>query len=421
MLRNDPVPRGLLALFLELDEVYHGLILPYRYKALYGGRGSGKSYAAIVCLLVLSYYGPIRVACAREFMVTLAQSVREVIVSAIKKAGIEDDWIIQDSWIHNKKTGAHFFFIGLARNPDNIKSLEGVTICLVEEGQTISDISLEYLYPTIRGKGCEIWFVWNPRNEDDPVNEYFRGEYPPEDAYIRFTSWRNNPSFVASPMYADMLRDKRRDKQKADHTWEGAYRKTGDAAILTNWSEGTVELPASARPMFGIDWGYAPDPMAFVKCYELPNNVLYIAAENYGYRVADKDVPAFVDKIPEARRYQIRADNDPRLIASLQASGFKIIKAKKGPGSVEAGINYLQGKDIVIHPACKNALREAAAWSWKRDKRTGKPIIGDPEEGNDHIWDAARYATEELMSHRPRFQTFPTEAPQSIISPASPG
>jgi phage terminase large subunit len=69
--------------------------------------------------------------------------------------------------------------------------------------------------------------------------------------------------------------------------------------------------------------------------------------------------------------------------------------AKKGQGSVEDGISFLQGLDIVLHPRCINLAREFGAYAYRVDKRTGE-ILPEPEDKNNHGIDALRYAVERL-------------------------
>jgi phage terminase large subunit len=129
-------------------------------------------------------------------------------------------------------------------------------------------------------------------------------------------------------------------------------------------------------------------------------------------------MPAFLDRVPESRRFPIIADSaDPRMISAMVKAGFRVQKATKGPGSIDSGISFLQGRDIVINPRCKNAIREAGAWSWKLDKQTGKPIVGTPADGDDHCWDAARYATESLMRAPLRVRVRTEDPPQPLIRP----
>jgi phage terminase large subunit len=69
--------------------------------------------------------------------------------------------------------------------------------------------------------------------------------------------------------------------------------------------------------------------------------------------------------------------------------------AKKGKGSIEDGISFLQGLDIVVNPRCINLIRELGSYAYEIDKRTGA-ILPTPEDANNHGIDALRYAVERL-------------------------
>ena len=104
---------------------------------------------------------------------------------------------------------------------ESIKSLEGFHRAWVEEAQTLSARSLELLRPTIRAKGSELWFTWNPRRKNDPVDAMFLHEAPTNSVCIK-ANWSDNPWFP------DELEQERLDclKNKPDqyeHIWEGDY------------------------------------------------------------------------------------------------------------------------------------------------------------------------------------------------------
>jgi phage terminase large subunit len=67
--------------------------------------------------------------------------------------------------------------------------------------------------------------------------------------------------------------------------------------------------------------------------------------------------------------------------------------AVKGTGSVEDGIEFLKGYDIIVHPRCKHVADELLHYSYKTDPLTGKvlPILADKK---NHTIDALRYACE---------------------------
>ena len=56
----------------------------------------------------------------------------------------------------------------------------------------------------------------------------------------------------------------------------------------------------------------------------------------------------------------------------MHKRGFAIVGAAKGKGSVEDGINFLKGYDIVAHPRCHALIDELIHYSWAVDRHTGE-------------------------------------------------
>ena len=84
----------------------------------------------------------------------------------------------------------------------------------------------------------------------------------------------------------------------------------------------------------------------------------------------------------------------PETVSYMRRNGYpKIAPAVKGPGSVEDGVEWLRGFDIVVHPRCENVIRELARYAWEIDDHTGKPTSKLAEKDN-HTIDALRYAYE---------------------------
>jgi phage terminase large subunit len=130
--------------------------------------------------------------------------------------------------------------------------------------------------------------------------------------------------------------------------------------------------------------------------------MLYIEHEAGGIQL-DSDATARVfDGVPDARKYVMRADSArPETIAEMKKRGFRCESAPKWSGSVEDGIQHLRSyATIVIHPRCKRTIEEARLWRYKTDARTDEvlPVLKD---GNDHCWDAIRYALSPLIKKGP--------------------
>jgi phage terminase large subunit len=126
---------------------------------------------------------------------------------------------------------------------------------------------------------------------------------------------------------------------------------------------------------------------------------LYVEHEFWGLRVDIDALPEKFGQVPGAKDHVVRADSArPETISYMARNGFpRMESVRKWPGSVEDGVAFLrQFEQIVIHSRCKHAAEEARLWSYKVDDKTGE-VLTALKPGNDHTWDAVRYALEPLM------------------------
>lgn len=153
---------------------------------------------------------------------------------------------------------------------------------------------------------------------------------------------------------------------------------------------------------FGQDWGWFPDPNQFVGCtYNSNERVLYLYEDHRANRCPD---PTWAKTISAHKADRITADpggGGDKSISSFREFGFNMIAARKGPGSVEAGIKWLQSLTaIVIDPVrCPNIAREFSEYEYERNPRTGEVLTGYPDADN-HTIDAVRYALEPVWRRR---------------------
>ncbi len=380
---------------IELPEAFRELFRPARYKAFYGGRGSGKSHAMATALVLLAAQKPLRILAARQYQRSIRDSSKRLIDDRIEALGLLRRFKSTETDIQGPN-GSAILFAGLASNPESIKSMEGIDVAWVEEAATISQASLDILIPTIRKPGSELWFSWNPRLATDPVDALFRAGPPPPGSIVRRVSYADNPWF---PEVLDVERrwDLARDPGKHAHIWEGEYQLHAEARIFRNWRVEVLDPPAEARPFHGADWGFATDPTVLVRCY-LFDRVLYIDAEAYRVGCPIGEIPALFGLVGQAQgpgAWPIVADSArPELIDHLRRQGFRIRAARKGKNSVEEGLAFLQNRDIVVHPRCRHAIDELTLYSFKADPLTGE-ILPIPEDRHNHIIDALRYAVED--------------------------
>jgi phage terminase large subunit len=369
------------------------------YRWAYGGRGSAKSRSFALMACVWGYAEPLRILAAREFQISIKESFHAELKAAIGMYPfLEAHYEIGVDYLRGKN-GTEFIFRGLRHNSSGIKSLSSIDLTIVEEAETISEESWLDLEATVfRNIKSELWAIWNPQKENSPVDKRFR-KNPPANGMGVEVNWQDNPFF---PVGLNELR--KREQQRLDpntyaHIWEGAYLINSDKQVLAGKYVIEEFTPKDDwdGPYFGSDWGFSKDPTTLVKLWVYQDR-LYIEYEAYGVGVEITETPALFDSVPGSRKHTIRADSArPETISYMKRQGFNIVGAKKGPGSVEDGIQHLRGYEkIVIHPRCKYTTQEARLYSYKTDRLSGDvlPVILDE---HNHCIDSCRYAIEPLM------------------------
>ena len=385
-----------------MSDPFADLYEPHRYKVVYGGRGSGKSWAVARALIAISDFCKVRVLCCREIQNSIRDSSYQVLKDMAERMGLADRFWFKESEIENLTTGSKFIFSGLLRNENSIRSKEGIDICWVEESSSVSQKSWDVLTPTIRKPGSEIWLTFNPLTTDDPTNRFL--ENPPPNAVVHKVNYLENP-FFPDTLRAEMEWDKQNDFEKYLHVWEGFPLTVSDAQIFKG--RYTVESfdedlwKKADRLFFGADFGFAKDPSTLVRCF-IYENRLYIDYEAYGVGVEIDELPELYRSVPGADKWPIKADcARPETISYLaNRAGFNIKPADKWQGSIEDGIAYLKSFDrIVIHPRCKHATEEFRLYSYKTDRLTNEvlPIVLDK---NNHVIDGLRYALVDYIKER---------------------
>ncbi|WP_455027423.1 PBSX family phage terminase large subunit [Neisseria elongata] len=236
------------------------LIRKARYKVLYGGRGSGKSYFLAELAVEVSRRIGTVILCAREFQGSLDDSVYQLLIETIDRLGYTDEFDILKSTITHKGTGAKFVFYGIKNNVTKIKSIQGVGVCWVEEAEAVTKNSWDVLIPSIRGdKNAEIWISFNPKNILDDTYQRFI-VHPPKDSIVLKANYDINPHFADTPLLADMLECKERDEDLYRHIWLGEPVADSELAIIKpSWIEAAIDaheklgFSAAGRRILGFD------------------------------------------------------------------------------------------------------------------------------------------------------------------------
>jgi phage terminase large subunit len=380
------------------------LLNPYRFKIVYGGRGSGKSYAIADILLIKSLEKQCLIVCGREFQNSIKDSVHSLLKRRIEALGFSKYFQITRDEIRCKYSASRFIFKGMRNNIDSIKSMAGITHLWIEEADTLSAESWKVIKPTIREEGSEIFITMNPKNKTDILyREFVEPEETPEDTYRVKINYVDNPHFP-SVLNAEMKRDKARDHGYYLHVWEGECLEHSHAQIFKNkWDvvaeEDFIE-PEDMYPYYGLDFGFSQDPTAGIRCFVNDNdNKLYITHEAVKIGLEIDHTLAFLEEhLPDVMNYTIYADNArPESISFLKRQGLSIKAVEKGKGSIEDGLEYIKSFDgVVIHERCVETINEFTLYSYKVDERSGDITNKIVDKYND-LTDSLRYALERSM------------------------
>ena len=391
------------------------LLYPLRYKGAYGGRGSGKSHMFAELLIEEHIMDQNQSSvCVREIQKSLNQSVKRLLELKIEELNAGEFFEVQDSVIKSRMGSGRIIFQGMQNHTaDSIKSLEGYDRAWVEEAQSLSQQSLDLLRPTIRKPGSELWFTWNPRNENDPVNLLLRGDNPPPKSVVVEVNYQQNPWFP-DVLKDEMTYDMNRDPDKFQHVWKGAYLRNSQSRVFRNWTVEEFDSPPDAIHRLGADWGFSVDPTVLVRCH-IVGRKLYVDHEAYMVGCEIMDTPDLFMTVPDAEKWPIVSDSArPETISHMRKHGFpKIMGAIKGPKSVEEGVEWLKSHDIIVHPRCTHTIDELMLYSYKTDSATNQvlPIL---EDKKNHVIDALRYACESsrrVQSNKPvSFAPLPTSS-----------
>ena len=231
--------------------VFQPLLKPARYKGARGGRGSGKSHFFAGLLVEDSLAEPgvsgegLRSVCIREVQKDLTQSAKLLIEDKLAsyRLGEADGFKVFRDVIETPKDGVIIFKGMQDYTAESVKSLEKFKRAWWEEAQTATQHSLNLLRPTIREDGSELWFSWNRRFDNDPVDLLLSGTAMPTGAVVVEANWRDNPWLPA------VLKQERDDclrlqPDQYDHIWEGGYVTVVDGAYFAT---GLAEAKAQNR------------------------------------------------------------------------------------------------------------------------------------------------------------------------------
>lgn len=212
--------------------------VPVRNRVLHGGRASSKSWDAAGFATYLASNYQVKFLCVRQFQNRITDSVYSLLKIQIDRFNLRSQFAIQKRTIEST-AGSEFLFYGLARNIEEIKSIESVDILWIEEANTLTAAQWEILEPTIRKEGSQVWLTFNPGFVTDFVWQRFVMN-PPPGTLVRQINFNENP-FLSRTMHRIIQNAFAEDEEAAKHVYLGMPKTDNPTAVIKrSWIEAAI-------------------------------------------------------------------------------------------------------------------------------------------------------------------------------------
>lgn len=408
----------------DLDDIadnFHPLVRDVRKKRhreylLDGGRGSTKSTTVFTLLYELIKNNPqMHALVVRQVANTLRDSVYAQMQWSLEKQA-ENPLFDRDNWqfkvspleIVYKPTGQKIYFRG-ADDPGKIKSIKVpfgyIGVLIFEELDQFGgeEPVRKIEQSAIRG-GDEayIFKMFNPPiSKNNWANKY--AATPKESMMVHHSTYIDvDPEWLGKPFIEEAEHLKQINPDAYAHEYLGEPIGLG-TEIFKHLEIRTItdeEIQRQERIYQGQDWGWEPDPKAFIRLsYSHSTETIMLLDEMGGTCIRTKEM---AEQIKEKGYddFEIRCGVDEmEHINDFRDMGLVARPAIVTPGSVRRTHEWLQCRKIVIDPArTPRAYKEFINYEHDVDKN-GEVIDSYPDK-NNHWIDAVRYATSTLSMKR---------------------
>lgn len=373
----------------------------------YGGASSGKSHGVFqkVILKALNpkFKHPRKILVLRKVGATVRDSVFADIMSSLSYFGILDKCKINMSAFRiTLPNGSEFIFKGMD-NPEKIKSIKGISDVVMEEASEFTLDDYTQLTLRLRDKKHlekQIYLMFNPVSKANWVYNAFFVKNP-KNTVVYQTTYKDNR------FLDEVTKENIEELANRNEAYYKIYAlgqfATLDKLIFPKYEKRLLNKDKLSHlpSFFGLDFGFANDPTAFMHVkVDVPNRKLYILEEYVKKGLLNNQIAEVIKSLGYSKEV-INADSaEQKSVAELIMSGIeRAVAVQKGPGSIMQGIQYLQQFDIIVDERCVKTIEELENYTWQKDKRTNE-YINKPSDTYNHCIDAIRYALQNLIYNK---------------------
>jgi len=384
----------------------------YSQYDLKGGRGTGKSsFSGFVIIDELESDPTSCAMCLRNVYDDVGNSVYKQIKWCIDELDLTNQYHCKTSPYEIKKisTGQIIYFRA-TNDPGKIKSIRpphGMKINMLwcEEADQMEGVdSMRNIRQSAFRAGSEQAVFLRTYNTPISRSHFINKEMlkPNEHKFVHHSYYYNFPKkWLGKSFFVEAEILKSENERAYRHEYLGEATGTG-ATIFENIMVKDItknEINTFGQFYYGVDWGFAADPWAYVKCaYNPKEKILYIIDEKKEYR-NDNELTAEILLKEKGLTHDdlvICDSSEPKSISDYLKYGIYARGAEKGAinggSSVKYSIKWLQYlKKIIINNPCVNSADEFIQYEYEKTK-DGEIISAYPDK-NNHFIDAVRYAT----------------------------
>ncbi len=386
-----------MAITSALKKIEETLYEPTRYKVIQGGMSAGKTYAILTLLIGYAMsYKESKITIVGLSYAHLKDGAMSDFKNVMKEANIWEPmrWNITDSqYTFPNSSVLQFRSVDKmgARGPRR-------DVLFVNEANGIS----YEVFKQMADRSRDFSIIdYNPSAEFWAHTELVKKQAD-KTSFLVLT-FEDNEALSAQER-ANILENKPKDGEEPSNWWivyglgqigslEGNVYKGWE---LANGEEQVKDGSVLVR--YGLDFGFSNDETALVAVYDRGEKKIGVVEKIYKKGILPSQYGAMLEAAGIDHSVLIVADSArPEIIAEIKKAGFRCIGANKDAGSVLRGIERVSENQVLYYG--KNIEREYLSYAWRK-KKSGE-LQDEPQDGNDHLMDALRYAVDDMF--KPRF------------------
>lgn len=387
-----------IAITTSTKKIKQALLEPTFYKVIQGGASASKTFSIMILLVgyAESYPNSLITVAGMTYNHLATGTMRDLKKILQETNRWEDERFNKSGKIYTFPNGSQIEFLSV----DNMTSRgPRRDVLFVNEANGLNYETFDQLATRTRDF---VIIDYNPSAKFWAHEELVEGKQKDKTTFLTLTYLDNE---ALSTQERENIESRKPKEGEEPSNWWIVYGLgqigTLEGNIYSGWEEMSIEdIKKGKLVRYGLDFGFSNDETAMVAIYELEDGKTGIVETVYKKGILGSQYADILRSNNVDPNVLIVADSArPEIIAEIKANGFRCIGADKNAGSVKRGIDRVSQKQIVYNG--DNLKREYLSYAWRK-KRTGE-VLDEPQDGNDHLMDALRYAIDDLSKKRIEF------------------